>query len=299
MKIKTQWIANGILLSGLAGFAPAQTPPAEPRVFTKHIQMGGVAGAEGGFQFISAGMEHPGKIVKGAPYSAEEVTETTQTLADGNRISHKITSQVYRDAEGRTRTERTMDGIGPWTSAGEPVTTVFINDPVSGKHYVLEPRSHTAHAMAIHGPGMAGPEMQDTIFAAAPVPAASAGIGPVIISGPSKPRSGEARVEPLGKQTVEGIEAEGTRTVTEIPAGAIGNERPIQTVSERWYSPELQTWVLTKRTDPRIGETTFRLTNIRRGEPAPSLFEAPADYTVREGKAGKPIEYGVQTGPRK
>lgn len=296
MKVKTQWILNGILFSGLAGLAPAQTPPAEPQVFTKHIQMG-VTGAQGGFQFVSAGIENPGKVVKGAPYSAEEITETTQTLADGNRISHKITSQVYRDTEGRTRTERTMNQIGPWASAGEPVTTVFINDPVAGKHYILDPRSRTAHATGIHAPGMPGPEMSDTFFAAVPAP--GAGAGTMIVGGLSKRMSSEARVESLGKQTVEGIEAEGTRTITEIPAGEIGNERPIQTVSERWYSSELQTYVLTRRTDPRIGETTFRLTNIRRDEPAPSLFEVPADYTVQEGKAGKVIEYGLQTGPRK
>jgi hypothetical protein len=77
--------------------------------------------------------------------------------------------------------------------------------------------------------------------------------------------------------------AEGTRITLTIPAGKIGNERPIATVNERWYSQELQTVVLTKNSDPRMGETTYRLTNINRGEPDPSLFQVPADYTVEEG----------------
>ena len=68
-----------------------------------------------------------------------------------------------------------------------------------------------------------------------------------------------------------------------IPAGEIGNELPINIVSERWYSPELQTIVMTRRSDPRMGETVYRLTNINRSEPARSLFEVPADYTVKEG----------------
>jgi hypothetical protein len=67
-----------------------------------------------------------------------------------------------------------------------------------------------------------------------------------------------------------------------IAAGEIGNELPIQIIAERWYSPELQQVVMSKQSDPRFGETTYRLTNISRGEPSRSLFELPSDYTVRE-----------------
>jgi len=87
--------------------------------------------------------------------------------------------------------------------------------------------------------------------------------------------------ESLGKQTIEGVEAEGTRTTIVIQPGAMGNERAISIVSERWYSPELQTVVMTKHSDPRFGETTYRLTNINRSEPARTLFEVPADYTLK------------------
>jgi len=101
----------------------------------------------------------------------------------------------------------------------------------------------------------------------------------------SGPNANEVK-EQLGKQSIEGVEAEGTRTTVTIPAGEIGNERPIEIVSERWYSPELQLVVMTRHSDPRFGETTYKLTNINRTEPAKSLFEVPGDYTIKEGPGG-------------
>jgi len=90
--------------------------------------------------------------------------------------------------------------------------------------------------------------------------------------------------EDLGKTTIEGVAAEGTRTTSTIETGAIGNDRPIQIVTERWYSPDLQMVVSTKTTDPRMGEISFQLTNVRRGEPGAYLFQVPAGYTVGERK---------------
>ena len=90
----------------------------------------------------------------------------------------------------------------------------------------------------------------------------------------------ETRTEDLGVQTIEGVEAVGTRTITTIPAGAIGNERPIEMVYEKWYSNELQLVILSKNSDPRFGEQTYRLTNIVRSEPDPALFELPPGYKV-------------------
>ena len=61
-----------------------------------------------------------------------------------------------------------------------------------------------------------------------------------------------------------------------------GNDKPMQVVTEKWFSPELQTVILSKHTDPFIGEMTFRLVNIKIGEPAPALFKIPGDYTLTE-----------------
>jgi hypothetical protein len=115
------------------------------------------------------------------------------------------------------------------------------------------------------------------------------------------PRNGNTKTESLGKQNIEGVVAEGTRTVTVIPAGEIGNERAIEIVSERWYSPELQTVVLTKHSDPRMGQSTYKLAGIRRAEPLKSLFEVPPDYTVKEAdvRPMPPMRHAVPRSPDK
>ena len=97
------------------------------------------------------------------------------------------------------------------------------------------------------------------------------------------PGPAEVNQELIGKKSIDGIEADGKRSTITIPAGSIGNDRPILIVSERWESPELQTVVLSRHSDPRFGETIFRLTNISRTEPSHSLFEVPADYRIVDG----------------
>jgi hypothetical protein len=195
--------------------------------------------------------------VKGAPYSAQFVTESTQTLADGTRISRKSNGAVYRSAEGRTRRETTLAAVGPVAVEGEPVQMVFINDPAARRHYALDVNRRTARRLPLpdRPPAPPGPE------------------------GPEE----NVKTESLGRRTIEGVEAEGTRTTIEIPAGRVGNDRPLEIVSERWYSTELQVVVLSSHRDPFAGENVYRLTNINRSEPAPALFEVPADYTVVEG----------------
>jgi hypothetical protein len=197
------------------------------------------------------------KVVKGAPYSAQVVIENVQILGDGTHIRRTTNSSVHRDSEGRTRREQSLDFIGPFTSAGEAPLLIFINDPVAGVHYVLHRRERVARRMKL--PTAAPPDHE-------------------------RPRHpSEAKTESLGTRTMEGIEVEGTRSTITIPTGQIGNDRPIDITSERWYSPALQVVVMSKHVDPRFGENTYRLTNIDRTEPARSLFEVPADYTVEEG----------------
>jgi hypothetical protein len=266
------------------------------------------------FVFVSTEMSFGNRIVRNAPYSAQAVTETTQTLGDGNRIVRKNTANVYRDSEGRTRHDQTLSSIGPWAAAGEPQQTSFISDPVNRVHYVLEPRTRIARKLPLpplpptapRAPGSAPEGKSDMKFRVVGPQSGAPGkvvVAPdeadVVVEGDvevavtgdakrvmrDKKADANMRTEALGKQTIEGVEAEGTRETYTIPAGEIGNEQPIQIVSERWYSPALQTVVFTKHSDPRFGETTFRLTGINRNEPARTLFEVPADYTIKEGPA--------------
>jgi hypothetical protein len=330
-------VAATVTASGFASIAFAQHPQiAREDVLINRLQI--FQGPEGaplpppGANFVFVASENfDGKIVKGAPYSAEAVTESVQTLSDGNRIVNKMTTQVFRDSEGRTRREVTLKGLAGVGTGEEPLQTIFINDPVAGVTYSLDTRTHTAHksmpfkfqvstkagAPFVEGqryeyrvanPTGAGTSTTTTtnVVVGAPLnapPQAGTRVAP-----PAEMESFNLRTEgtsgfvfrtrsntsanevkqDLGKQIIEGVEAEGTRTTVTIPAGEIGNERAIEIVSERWYSPELQLVVMTKQSDPRSGETTYKLTNINRAEPMKSLFEVPPGFNVQEMRFGAP-----------
>ena len=248
----------------------------------------------------TTGMRVPieGAPVKGAPYFAEVVTESVQNLADGNRIVRKTTGRVYRDSQGRVRRE---DDREPGH-----VRVISITDPVAGAAWSLNPETKVAWKTGYSVAGIVGAkalvfstadpaefdrakelaakirEAQDALKEkqAAGGGGVPGGTG-VIVPLPSEMKV-EAKTEKLPARQIEGVMAEGTRTTRTIPAGAIGNEQPIAIVTEQWRSPELQVLVLTRTSDPRSGETTYRLLGITRAEQAPSWFEVPADYTVRE-----------------
>jgi hypothetical protein len=264
----------------------------------------GVFVRQGTVQFLG-GQMIGGSVVKGAPYSGEMVTESTQTLPDGNRIVNKSSSMQYRDSEGRERREVSLPKIG--NLKADAPQMVMISDPVAQVNYSLNLRERTAEkmpsigakkfALAGPGPGPGEPGNADVFFSTA-VPAsfggephvmlysntqtlAAAGRG-VVAAGRGGP-GGTPKTEKLETRVIEGVQAEGTRTTMTIPAGQIGNERPIEMVTESWYSPELKMTILTRISDPRAGETVTRLTNINRSEPLRSFFEVPAGYTVQEG----------------
>lgn len=280
--------------------AQEKTAPADRAAVERDVIIQGPIGPPppGDFIFISNEMGFDGKRVKGAPYSAQAVTESTQTLSDGNRIVRKSTTALYRDSEGRTRREQTFKAIGPLSADGEPGQMIFISDPVAGVDYSLDTRSRTARKMMpmrfkyeMRTPPPSGDKVDkdDMIFERkvdriqiekAQIARKMAG-GPVVMEWHGA-RDENAKKESLGKQLIEGVEADGTRATITIPAGEIGNEREIEIVSERWYSTELQTVVMTRHSDPRFGETTYKLTNISRTEPDHSLFELPAGYTLKE-----------------
>jgi hypothetical protein len=253
------------------------------------ITIQGPGGGANTFTFVNSEFSFD-RLVKGAPYSAQATTETTQILSDGNRIVNSSTAAVYRDGEGRTRREQTLKAIGAFSALGESFKTISINDPVAGVAYVLEPHSHTARK--IQG-------LRVEAGAGAGSKVSSGGEGNVIFNrtsnGEVQLKQGimeakvredklrnEFRNEDLGTQAIEGVNAAGTRTTITIPAGQIGNERAIEIVDERWVSPELKTVVMTRHSDPRSGEVVYRLTNINRVEPDHSLFEVPSDYTLKD-----------------
>ena len=269
-----------------------------------------------------------GMTVVGAPYSGEEVNETSQTLADGTRIHRETKTTVYRDSQGRTRRE-----------APDNIT---ITDPAASVTYFLDPKTMTGQKLTMVGgsytfmrsgsfggtiapPGpstftvtssgdgparmiLNGEPLDEKAVAEAMAKAKSSGSTQTITierrevttaagsgggsgSGVGGAAGGVVRIalkkaegESLGKRTMEGVNAEGTRYVSTIEVGAIGNDRPIQISSESWYSPDLQMVIMSKHSDPRTGDESFRVTNISRGEPAADLFQLPTGYQITERK---------------
>ena len=264
-----------VMLFMSAGWVRGQELPPPPPPDAMMVE----AGPGGDVMFGPASMRiellgfaemHGGKVVTGAPFSAVAVSETTQTLADGNHLTQKSQSNLFRDSQGRFRREATLPAIGPLATSGQSKSFVLISDPVAGQNYVLHPDTKIAEKMGKPSGGMRGPSKN--------------------MKGYWKKRStddADIKTEDLGTQVIAGVSAQGTRHAHTIPAGQIGNDKPITIVSERWYSNDLQMVVMSKRSDPRFGDTTYKLTNIQRQDPAASLFTVPADYTIQQGRRGR------------
>jgi hypothetical protein len=291
--MKTQLIiAGGFMVAAMLHGQGPTTAGASFQYFS--------AGIEAGARVKTIGIEGVGgNVVAGRPLSATEERRTLQVLGDGTRIDNKETDLFYRDDQGRTRIEH-QDG------------PIMIQNPVEGFMATLDPKSKSAHRMTfqVHGNTVTaiGPGVGMGVGANAPRPAvpvdkpnaeakmqlmkqtaefnarttipAQPGMAQTNVfmyqrtSGP-EPAGNE---ENLGIQSINGVTAQGTRTTMTIPAGQIGNDKPIQIVSERWYSTDLQMLVKSTNSDPRFGETTYNLTNISQAAPDPSLFQIPADY---------------------
>ena len=304
-----------LILAGWAvpAVAAAQTAAATaPRVVSpverERMLVEQVAAAQGGRLVASV----EARTTTGRPYSAEAVTESLQVLGDGNRISKRSVTRVFRDNDGRTRREQ--------VAADGTVQSVTISDPVGGANYVLNPATKIAsqsNLLSLNavtpsgyargggggagtgagvgaGGGTGGGRGRGTVVAPTGTPpdqdarreveAVAAQRARVAIV-PSKDVSVPATKEDLGEQTIEGVRARGTRSVTVIPAGSsVGNLNEIKILSEQWFSPDLEVLVMTKHSDPRVGETIYKLINIVRAQPDPNLFTVPGDYTLRSGR---------------
>jgi len=218
-------------------------------------------------QFIGAELRFGDKVVKNAPFSAETVREESKRLFDGTLVKNQSVGAIYRDGEGRVRQEQPFERIGgfPITATdGSPIRLIQIIDFTSGNSFSLNTATKKFSRI---------PTLQSSPLT-------------------SREEPKEAKKESLGKQTIEGVTAEGTRTTIEILAGQIGNDKPVYVITEKWFSPELQMVVLSKHTDPFIGEVTFRLVKIKLGEPPAELFKVPADYQLLEGDRNRPPNDG-------
>lgn len=227
------------------------------------------------------------------PYTAEFKTTSVQTLANGATITHETTSAEARDSQGRTMNSTQQVQF----AAGVPsFTFVNINDPVENTQIQWDSQQKKAtitkmppkdqrsgcwadnegHIRMSFGPR----NVQSTITQAA----AGAGLvhaatlpAPVPMQTPRMPQPNR---EDLGTETIQGLEAHGERWTTTMPAGQIGNDKPLVTTTETWISRDFGLIVRTIRDDPQMGKNTRELVSFTPGEPDLAVFQPPQDYEV-------------------
>lgn len=202
--------------------------------------------------------------VAGAPYSAEAVTTTTHVDTDGKRVDQTVSRKMYRDSQGRTRQDT------------DPAGNIVISDPGLQTNTTLDPRTHTARTAPAIFFRTGGDVPLATVQPGVDPQFSGPSDSPVVITGrmilPGSAQAEAPVVEQLGTQVIEGVAAQGTRRTVRTPSGPV--------VDETWYSPDLHLNVMTRHSDPSAGETTYRLTNIKRAEPDPALFQVPQDYRM-------------------
>lgn len=204
-------------------------------------------------------------VIKDAPYSAESITESVRVFADGNKTKRTSKRLVFRDSAGRTRDEQDLSVSGYSASFIAELESIRINDPVTGFSYFLNPIKKTARKVPIVS-------------------------RPVITTPRNSPSGYSSKSENLGKKIIEGFETQGNRFTTTIAPQTIGNEKEIVTTSENWYSPELRLILLLEMKDPRNGDFTTKITNIKKEIPDKSLFVVPDGYKILVTKEDSPKE---------
>ncbi len=274
---KYMFLALGATLLFGAGTIRSQEPGGPPPAGPDAMHGGPMGGR---MEILGFGEMHPGQVVTGAPFTAVASDSSTQTLSDGNTINRTTQINITRDAQGRTRREMVLPGVGPLAASGQPKTVIMIFDPVAGTAYALHPDTKIAEKLPLPGGGKKNQgqgDMQAKFEARMQEEIAN----------------GTLKKDDLGTQTIAGISAQGTRYTRTIPAGQMGNAKAIVVTNERWYSPDLQIVVKTTRNDPRFGVTSYVVSSLQRQEPSATLFAVPADYTV---EAVKPHMHGKGPG---
>ncbi len=215
------------------------------------------------------------RVVTGRPYSAQQDSEMTQTLADGTHIHQPASSvKLYRDSQGRTRTERSFN----MPNLQSVPVMIDIFDPVAQVRYTFDAQTKVAHRHDLSGSLVANGAGRPSMQAPPPPPPPPP---PSMVNSPSPSRP-QVRSTKLDPKTMEGILVEGRLMTVTYPVGSIGNDRELVSTTETWTSPDLQVTILSKSNDPRSGERTQSLTNISRNEPDPSLFQPPPGYTITD-----------------
>ena len=259
------------LLGALGMHAQAQTPAHDTAIPDCPPSPGNTVAQSSPSDAPNQSRPNNVRLVTGAPYSALGTSQTVTTLPDGNRVVRQNTIRLWRDSQGRTRSEFSLSSIGGPTPLEVNATVTVIDDPSARERHMLSPDGRVV----------------TTPIAPCRVVASNE---PDLTVGPPRPASLPLKVSPpvkLGERQLDGETVAGSRVEATIPAGAVGNDRPIKMSAEQWYGKDLQVVVEATYKDPRTGETKYKLREIQRNEPDASLFQVPPAEPGR-GSAREP-----------
>ena len=231
--------------AGQTGTSVQRLHPVAPSAFTSL-----------GFGYGPAGTLISAK--KNAPFSAAVTSQVEQTLSDGTTIRRENQETVMRDSAGRIYRERALS-MRPHAE-NDSSRMISIIDTVQHVQYVCSTLRKVCTKVTYRTP----PKFHRASL--------------------SDPKRPDVSVEELGPSEISGLEVEGTRITRTLPEGMLGNDRPITSVEETWYSKALDVNVQMKRNDPRMGQRTTTMTTVNPGEPDPKYFQVPEGYRVEERK---------------
>ena len=203
----------------------------------------------------------------GLPYSGKEtITYPTHLhTADGPLAEYKEVHLLWRDAEGRTRTETVGN-----TRSGAEYHHVMVYEPVKRASWTWFSGNESV-SKVVHVRPFGNSEAPASCWEA-----------PKENTLWHDPVSGTTTtIEILPPDTINGILVRGDRQTTLTPAGAHDNKDEIKMTHESWISPDLGVLVRHTIDSPRTGKFVSELSDIKRSVPDPALFKVPDGYEMR------------------
>ena len=224
-----------------------------------------------------------GSPVFDAPFSADAVTTVRFTFGDSSQLEQITTARYFRDREGRVRIELEVPGPQSSLTMNERHIRTIVNErPGHGLANKLDPVTRTVRPQSwdLFGLGAGGNGSWFTVPVGGVRFLVVFRFTDLVSRSDSNDAGEEFRDESLGSQQIGGLEAVGRRVSVGIPSSAVDNRSVRKIVDEQWESPALGIALSARHFDSRFGTIEYRVTNVRRAEPAADLFIVPSDYTI-------------------
>ena len=196
-----------------------------------------------------------------APFTLTLGTEWSRPLGNGGSFTLVNERKIVRDSAGRIYQERWI--LVPKGGKAKSWMDIFqITDPAQHTWYNCATASKICELLNYS-------LSTDTAYKPA-----------IFASGPMPNGNGFRQHEDLGRGSAAGAETHGYRETTTINPGVMGNDQPMVTSREFWYSPQLGIDLLSTVDSPTSGKQVFTVKDLSTSEPETSYFAIPEGYTV-------------------